>query len=160
MLTMIMTDKKKMDKRGGAGMNAKEYLKQLQKMDVRIKQRQQEKDELRTMLGSISSFDYSKDRVQTGQASDAHYVKIIEKITEIEEGIGHLITEYLEKKHEMIGQIQKLKNDKHIEVLYKRYIEFKRIEDIAEEMNYTYPYAISLHGNALKEFEKENDGYF
>ena len=140
-------------------MNAKEYLKQLQKMEVMIKQRRQEKEELRIMLSSISSYDYAKDRVQTSPSGDALYVKTLEKIEEIEEEIGRLVAEYLEKKHEMIGQIQKLKNDRHIEVLYKRYIEFKRIEEIAEEMSYTYQYAITLHGNALKEFVKENDGY-
>lgn len=140
-------------------MSTKEYLKQLQKMDVMIKQRQQEKDELRAMLGSIGGFDYSKDRVQTSPSGDAQYVKMIERITDIDKEIESLIVEYIGKKHEIINQIQKLNNNRHIEILYKRYIELKRIEDIACEMNYTYSYAISLHGHALKEFEEKNDRY-
>lgn len=136
-------------------MSTKEYLKQLQKMDVMIKQRQQEKDEIRAMLGSIGSFDYSKDRVQTSPSGDAQYVKMIERITDIDKEIARLIEKYADKKHEIISQIQSLENNKHIEILYKRYVEFKQPKIIADETSYTYQYVILLHGNALKEFSEK-----
>lgn len=136
-------------------MNAKEYLKQLQKIDVMIKQRQQERDALRAMLGSIGSFDYSKDRVQTSPSGDAQYAKTVEKIADIEAEVDRLIDDYANKKDTIIGQIQILEKNNHMEILYKRYVEFKRMGEIAREMNYTYPYTVSLHGQALKEFAKK-----
>lgn len=135
--------------------SAKEYLKQLQKLDVMIKQRQQERDALRAMLGSIGSFDYSKDRVQTSPSGDAQYAKTIERIADIEEDIERLIEKFVHKMNEIISQIQKLENNKHVDILYKRYVELKELKVIANEMKYTYQYVLLLHGNALKEFSKK-----
>ena len=52
-----------------------------------------------------------------------------------------------------INQIQALQNPKHIDILYKHYVEFKRLEIVAVEMNFTYQYIVELHGTALKEFQ-------
>lgn len=136
-------------------MNAKEYLNQLQKMDVMIRQRQQEKDELRAMMTSVGSFDYAKERVQKSPSGDAQYVKMIERITDIDKEIERLIEKYVDKKHEIISQIQDLENNKYIEILYKRYVELKELKVIAGEKKYTYQYVLLLHGNALKEFSKK-----
>lgn len=56
-------------------------------------------------------------------------------------------------KHKIINQIQSLKNSKYIEILYKHYVEFKRLEVVAVEMNFTYQYVVELHGYALKDFQ-------
>lgn len=40
-------------------------------------------------------------------------------------------------------------------ILYKRYVEYKRLKTIADEMNYTYEYIRSMHGWALEEFSKK-----
>ena len=88
--------------------NVKKYLNQLQKIDIMIKQRQQERDELRDMLGSIGSFDYSKDRVQTSPSGDAQYAKTVERIADIEAEVSNLITDYASRKNIVISQIQAL----------------------------------------------------
>jgi hypothetical protein len=41
-----------------------------------------------------------------------------------------------------------------VELLYKRYVEFKRLEVIAVELNYTYSYIRAEHGHALQSFDK------
>ncbi len=132
--------------------NVKKYLNQLQKIDIMIKQRQQERDELRDMLGSIGSFDYSKDRVQTSPSGDAQYAKTVERIADIEAEVSNLITDYASRKNIVISQIQALEDPKYVKILYKRYVEFKMLRKIASEMGYTYQYIILLHGNALKDF--------
>jgi hypothetical protein len=42
----------------------------------------------------------------------------------------------------------------HVRILFKKYVEFKRLEVIAVEMNYTYQYTKELHGYALADFQR------
>ena len=49
-----------------------------------------------------------------------------------------------------------LKKVEHIEILFKRYVEYKNVECIADEMNYSYKYASKLLNLALKAFEKQH----
>lgn len=136
-------------------MKAKEYLQQLKKLDIMINQKTKELEELRIKARSINSVDYSKERVQSSPSTDAPFVKNIEKITDLENEINCEIDNFVDKKHEIIQQIQGLKNSKYIEVLYKRYVEYKRFEVIAKEMYYSCDYIKHLHGYALSEFEKQ-----
>lgn len=135
-------------------MKAKEYLQQLQRLDTVINQKIKEACDLRLKARSIGGIDYSKEKVQTSSSGDAPFVKLIGRIAELEAEINAEIDAFVDKKHKIINQIQVLKNRKHIEVLYKRYVEFKRFEVVAVEMGYTYQYTRELHGYALREFEK------
>lgn len=135
-------------------MKAKEYLKQIQKCDAIINQRIQEKADLREMLMSVGSFDYSKERVQTSPSSSAQHEDLVNKIVDLEDEIDRLIDSYVDLKHKIISQIHGLHDVNHIEILNKRYVENKRLEVIAVEMNFTYQYTRELHGHALQEFER------
>lgn len=136
-------------------MTAKEYLSQLETMNIKIKHLLDEKQDLYSSLMSISSIDYSKDRVSGGNvSSDAVFVnKIIHMIT-LEEKINKNIDEYADLKHTIIGQIHNLQSLNHIKLLYKLYVENKSLKHIAKEMNYTYQYVRELHQKALAEFER------
>lgn len=135
-------------------MTAKEYLKQLHKADVIISQRIKEKDDLRTMSTSIGSFDYSKERVQTSPPSSAPHEDFVNKAVDLENEINRLIDDYIDLKHKIIGQIHGLHDVRYVDVLYKRYVENKRLDVIAAEMNYEYNHIRHLHGRALQEFER------
>lgn len=135
-------------------MKAKEYLQQLQRLDTVINQKIKEAHDLRLKTRSIGDIDYSKERVQTSTSGDAPFVKLLGRIAELEAEINAEIDAFVDKKHKIINQIQGLRNSIYIEILYKRYVEFKKIEIIALEMGYTYQYTRELHGYALKEFEK------
>ncbi len=39
------------------------------------------------------------------------------------------IDRFIDKKHRMINQIQNLDNTKYMQVLYKRYVEYKKIRN-------------------------------
>lgn len=137
-------------------MTAKEYLQQLHKMNVIINQRNQEKADLRARLSSIGSIDYSKERVQTSLLAGAGYEKEIIKIINLENEIDRLNDEYVDLRHKIIGEIHNMTKPDYMRILYKRYVENKRLEQIAAEMNYTYQYVRELHGYALQEFESTN----
>lgn len=134
-------------------MKAKEYLQQLQRLDTVINQKIKEVDDLRLKSRSVGSIDYSKERVQTSPSGDAPFVKLIGRIIDLEAEINAEIDAFVDEKHRIINQIQALKNSKYIEILYKHYVEFKRLEVVAVEMNFTYQYVVELHGYALKDFQ-------
>lgn len=134
-------------------MKAKEYLQQLQRLDTVINQKIKEVQDLRLQTQGIGGLDYSKERVQSSPSGDAPFVKPICRIIDLEAEINAEIDRFVDEKHKIINQIQALQNPKHIDILYKHYVEFKRLEIVAVEINFTYQYIVELHGTALKEFQ-------
>lgn len=134
-------------------MKAKDYLKRLKRLDTIIRQKQQEITDLRLTASSTGGFDYSKERVQSSPSGDAPFVRPVLKIIELEQQINAEIDRYVEEKHKIINEIQSLKNSDYINLLYKRYVEYKSLEQICVEMNFSYDYIKHLHGYALQCFE-------
>ena len=133
-------------------MEAKAYLRQLKRLDVCIKQKQQECDELRAAACSIGATDYSKDKVLSSVDNEASFTKTIHRLEALMDEVNNQIDTYVDLKHKIINQIQQLQNPKFIEILFKHYVEDKRLEQVAVEMNYTYQYVVELHGYALVAF--------
>lgn len=134
-------------------MTAKEYLQQLQWLDVVIKQKINEKEELQRKAGTIGAVDYSKEKTDIAHSSEASFEKITDHICDLEKEINSEIDCFVDKKHEIINQIQGLGSASFIDLLFKRYVQFKKFEQIALEMNFTYHYVLELHGLALRNFE-------
>lgn len=134
-------------------MKAKEYLQQLQRLDTVINQKIKEVHDLRLQAQSTGGIDYSKERVQTSPSGDVPFVKPICRIIDLEAEINAEIDKFVDEKHKIINQIQGLKNSDYISLLFKRYVEFKSLERICVEMNFSYDYIKHLHGYALKDFE-------
>ena len=134
-------------------MKAKEYLQQLKRLDILIKQKNKEVDNLCLKSKSASNIDYSKERVQTSSSGEAPFVKLIGRIVDLETEISQEINTFLQEKHKIINQIQELNNTDYIRLLYKRYVEYKSLEHICVEMDFSYDYIKHLHGCALKDFE-------
>lgn len=135
-------------------MTPKKYLMQIQKLNVLIDQRLKEQEELRYFDG-VAGIDYAKDKVQTSPKGEAPYVRAIERIIDLDKEIDALIDEYVDLKNKIIGEIQTLSKSVYIQILYKKYVEFKRLEVIAVEMNYSYDYIKHQHGYALQEFGRK-----
>lgn len=134
-------------------MKAKEYLQQLQRLDTVINQKIKEVQDLRLQAQGTGGLDYSKERVQSSPSGDAPFVKPICRTIDLEAEINAEIDKFVDEKHKIINQIQGLKNSDYISLLFKRYVEFKSLEKICVEMNFSYDYIKHLHGYALQDFE-------
>lgn len=134
-------------------MTAKEYLQQLQRLDVVIKQKINEKEELQRKAGTIGAVDYSKEKTGIAHSGEAAFEKITDHICDLEKDINSEIDYFVDKKHEIINRIQSLTNACYVDLLFKRYVQLKKFEQIAVEMNFTYRYVLELHGRALQNFE-------
>ena len=135
-------------------MRAKEYLRSLKRLDVKIKHLRWELAELENKAIGISSVDYSGDNVQSSSSGDPAFVKMMPKIKAVKDELEKAIEDFVEKRHEMILMIDSLSNTNHTQVLFKRYVEFKKFEDIATEMSYEVQSVKNLHWRAIQEFER------
>ena len=133
-------------------LSAREYLGQLQELDTNINQDLERLDDMKINACSTGAIDYSAERVQTSPSGDS-LCKAVTNYVAFNDEINAEIDRFVDEKHEIINQIQALQNPKHIDILYKHYVEFKRLEIVAVEMNFTYQYIVELHGTALKEFQ-------
>ena len=135
-------------------MTAREYLLKLKDLDIKINQKLTELQSLKESL-YISQAKAEVEKVKgKSKDKDAGFVKIIAKIDYLEKVINKEIESFIYEKHKIIAEIQMLKNSLYVEFLYKRYVEFKRLEEIAEEMSYSFGYIRKVHKLALEEFYK------
>ena len=132
-------------------MQAKQYLKELKRLDTCINQKMQEKAALYT--STIGAARTDKDRVQTSGSGDM-MPELIQRLLDLEAEIDKEIDNFADQKRKMIRQIQDLRNETYVSLLYRRYVEFKTLEEISVEMNYTYQYTRRMHGYALAEFQR------
>ncbi len=138
-------------------MEVKEYLQQLQNMDIIIKQRQQQLKELTVIInnGGVGGVDYTMEKVQTSPSREATFSKIMDKLIDLQNEISQYIVYYFQKKNDIIKQIQSLDSPKYVDILYKKYIEFKKLDVIACEMCYSCEHIKRIHKQALNFFNKK-----
>ncbi len=135
---------------------AKQYLLQLPRLKVMIDQKLEEKESLRASLGSMS-IDYSSEQVRNGlYRNQSFFAEKISKIVDLESEIDSMLLLFIEKQHEIVGKIHLLTDIKYIQLLFKRYVENKRFEQISEEMFLDYNYVRRLHFQAVDSFQKTN----
>ena len=135
-------------------MTAKEYLQQIKQQELLIQQRKQELAHLRLTLDGLGSTDFGQERVQGGQFANSAIEAKIVQLCELEAEINSLIDNYLELLKLIVQQIQCLDNQCQIQLLFKRYIEGKKLSDIAQEMGYSLVHIKRLHKNSLLDFAK------
>ena len=109
--------------------------------------------QLKTMVCSIS-VSMNEDKVQTSQGNDI-LGNSVAKIIDLENEINKAIDAYVNKKEQIISQIDSIQDIMEYQVLFSRYIEFKTFEQIAVDNNYSVRQILRIHGNALVEFEKK-----
>lgn len=129
-------------------MTPKEYLMQIRKLDTLIQIKQEELVELRAKA-EVGSSRYEREGSSptrdTGKQERA-YLNLIALKEEIQEETQL----YYQKRKEILNTLEKLNDSHEISLIYKRYFEFKKWEDIANEFKYTVRQVHNIHGRALQ----------
>lgn len=132
-------------------MNVQKYLQQIKVLDAKIKQKQQQYIKLKAAASSAGAIRYDKEVVQTTRTGD-RLEKLVLQYIELEQEINQEKFRLEQAKQTIINQIHSLNDDRFINVLFKRYVEYKSYELIAVEMNYSFDYVKELHRKALDSF--------
>lgn len=130
----------------------KEYLRQLRTAEIKIEQKEEELERLKASLESISTGTDS-ERVQTTPRD--RLSEEITRIVDLEKEINSDLGAMLMLRNKIINEIQSMDNPIYINILYKRYVQYKSLEEIAVEMSYSYTRLRHLHGRALQGFKKK-----
>lgn len=134
-------------------LETKKYLSQIERLDRVIQNKLTEIYRLKTMACNIV-VSTENERVQSSGDKE-RMASTVAKIVDIEREIDSLIDIQLERKNTIIGQIESLENNDMYHILFNRYVKRASFGDIAKEMNYSERHIITLHGEALQEFERK-----
>ena len=130
----------------------KEYLRQLRTAEIKIEQKEEELERLKASLESISTGTDS-ERVQTTPRDKVS--EDVPQMVDLKREIESDIKALLILKNKIINEIHSMDNPVYIDILYKRYVQYKSLEEIAVEMSYSYTRLRHLHGRALQGFKKK-----
>lgn len=133
---------------GGDNVDAKEFLKQVEKLDVRIGNKLIEQRQWRDIALGITA-NMEGERVQSS-GSQSKLSDAVIKCVDMEAEIDRLVDILIETKKEVIQTIERLDSAIEYNVLHMRYIQFKDLQDIADHYGKEYGWATTTHGRALK----------
>ena len=134
-------------------MTAKEYLGEIRRLTYVIEDYEKSLEMLRNDIASIQGISYDRDRVQVPASSDTTINKII-RLDQLAKEVEDITIEKARLRARIVTQITMMKDWNYNQLLFKRYVEFKKFELIAVEMNYAYQSVVNMHGEALKKFEE------
>ena len=133
-------------------MDTKQYLSQIERLDKMIQNKLSEIYQLKTMACSVTVSN-EKERVQTSSDKD-RLGSTVAKIVDLEKETDMLVDRFIDKRSHIISQIDGLDNIDYYHVLSMRYVARNTFEEIAKKTNWSIRKVFSIHGEALKEFEK------
>jgi len=133
-------------------MNAKQYLRQVRRLDDIVNAKLEQVEMLKAMTTKITT-NLTTDKVQESNIPDK-ISTLICKIVDLEKEITNDINKLIALKTEIMRKIDNIQNDDYRLLLTLRYLNFKTWEQIAVEMGFTFQWVHELHKRALIEFEK------
>lgn len=134
-------------------MDTKQYLNQISRLDLMIKNKISELNNLREMIYGLSAVS-NEERVQTSPNFDK-IGTAVSKLDTLERDVDSLVDEFVDKRTKIINQIDSMENECSYNVLFSRYVQKKTFEKISTEMNYSFKQTMRIHGKALREFEEK-----
>lgn len=137
---------------------AKDYFAQIRKTDRLIQRLTDTVNTLRSGLTS-QSYELKPDKVQTSGAKDTLGETIV-KIMSLEDDINARIDELVDMKQEAFTMINRIPDLDQQNILIGRYIQLKKWEDIALELNFSIQWVYELHGKGLLAFSQANSEFF
>ena len=138
-------------------MDAKHFLKQVEMLDTRIKNKLIEQQQWRDIaLGITANMD--GERVSSSGGSKSKMADAIDKCVDMESEIDGLIDALVDVKQSVIKTIEQLDSPTEYDILHKRYIQFLTLQEIADVYGRDYTTITTTHGRALKNVQNLLNG--
>ena len=145
-------------------MEAKKFLKQLQKIDKMIVNKEKEILQWQTIAESTTA-KMGGERVQSSGSHDK-MADAVCKYTTIIEDVKRYRDDLVQKRIEVIETIEQLQNPYEYDVLHKMYVgeeinnedgtkftHYFDFQEVADSYGMSYSWATTLHGRALKNLQ-------
>lgn len=134
--------------KGRDRVEAKEFLRQVEKLDVRIKNKLIEQQQWRDIALGITA-NMEGERVQSS-GGKSKMADAVDRCVDMEAEINSLIDELINLKKEVIQTIERLYSPIEYDVLHKRFIQYKTLQEIADEYKKDYGWAKSTCKRAVR----------
>lgn len=132
--------------------DTKTYLGQIRLLDVRINAKIAEMERIRDIATKVTTA-FDSVRV-SGGGNDDKLGDAVSRLVDIQSEINADIDAYIDRRAYIVSILDKIEDAEELAVLHKRYIEFKRWEQISEEMGYSQRNVTYIHGRALLSIRK------
>lgn len=132
-------------------MRAKEYLKEIARIEKMIENKKEDMERWRDIALNITG-NYSGERVQGSGNQQKMATAVINRVDLQREIEGHIVTLY-RKRQEIIAVLEQLPIQDY-DLLYKIYVNKKTLNDMADERGCSYSNITTLHGTALKKVQR------
>lgn len=128
-------------------MNAKEFLRQIKKLDVLIGNKLIEIQRWKDIANNTTA-NITGERVQS--SGNPHKISdAIGRYIDLEREINQDIDKLVDTKKDVIAVIEQL-NATEYDVMHKIYVQYLTLDDVAESYDKSYSWATTIHGLALK----------
>lgn len=132
-------------------MRAKDFLKQLPKLNKMIENKMAEKEQWKSVALNTTSFN-SSDRVQS-TPNQQKMADAVVRCIDIEKEIDQCIDALVDTKRDVISVIEQLEATEY-DVLHKVYVQNITLDIVADRYERSYSWATTIHGQALKNVQK------
>ena len=113
-----MSDQKKL--------SAEKYLQQLETLDTNINQNLERLADMQINMCNVGGIDYSAERVQTSPSGDS-LCKGVSAYVDFNNKINEEIDSFIDAKNKIIQEIRDLHDADYIQVLFKKYVQYKTL---------------------------------
>lgn len=134
-------------------MGAREYLQQLHTLDVRMQQLAEQYTELRATAATLSATRYDREPV-SGSKCPCGLEKTIIGYMTLAEKLEERRTAFFAIRQRIIDEIQSLSDYRQVQVLYKRYVLYKPLAVVADEIGYSLSHVKGVQAKGLAEIQK------
>ena len=132
-------------------MTAKEYLNRVRRQNYILKQTEKELNEIRADILTLRASSLS-EHVSGSKNSDTPDKYI--RLESYKEKVNAQWDKLIDMRNAAKDLIGAMPDPMHRAVLYARYINGQRWEDIAMDMHYSWKGIFKLHGQALRVFDQ------
>lgn len=132
--------------------DAKSYLRQVEKLDLRIQNKLIECQQWRDIALGITA-NIGGEKVQAS-GSQQKMADAVVKCVDMEKEINALVDELIIAKREVIATIEQIESPTEYDILHKRYIQFLSLQEIAEHYGKEYGWATTVNGRAIANVQK------
>lgn len=127
--------------------DTKDFLKQLKKLDLMIKNKLIEKEQWKSIaFGTTAHSD--GERVQSS-GSKQKMADAVDRYIDIEAEIDQCIDRLVDAKKDVISVIEQL-NPTQYDIIHKIYVQFCTFEEVANAYDKSKGWVATVHGRALK----------
>lgn len=132
-------------------MTAKEFLRQIKKLDVMITNKLTERTQWLEIARGLGGMQLG-EKVQSS-GSQQKMADAVDRYIDLEREIDACIDRLIDTKMDVISVIEQL-NAVEYDVLHKIYVQGKELWDVADSCNRTYSWVTTIHGRGLKNVQR------